>query len=184
MKKTIVMVAIMALACTAVNAEPCPIKEGKKAPCAKQMQKPQISAEMKAKMDKKKAEFDKKLNLSEEQKAKAEAIRKQGHEEMKPIAQAMKQKHDTINEIRKNDALTQGEARAKIEPLKKELGELHKKAADLRKKNMQEFESILTEKQKNTLEKMKQEGRKEFGKNQRAKHSTPHRPMPLPLEEK
>ena len=41
---------------------------------------------------------------------------------------------------------------------------LHKEARDLRFKNMQEFESILNDKQKKTLEKMKKEGRKKFQK--------------------
>ena len=48
-----------------------------------------------------------------------------------------------------------------------ELKVLEKKAHDIRKANMKEFESILTKEQKRTLKQMKKEGRKRY----QAEHS-------------
>ena len=50
---------------------------------------------------------------------------------------------------------------------------LKKQAKDLRIKNMQEFESILTDKQKKTLEKMKKEGKKNFKKHHKKRPPCP-----------
>lgn len=168
---------ILFLSVGAANAQPCPL-EGQK-PCPKmeqKCQKPPMSPEMKAKMEQKKAEFDKKLNLTDEQKTKAEQIRKDGFEKMKPVMDQIKVKKDEIKTIRQNGSLTQAEANAKVQALHKEIGELKAQAREIRKQNMQEFEAILTDKQKKTLEKMKQDGRKEFAKKHKAKKGT--RPMP------
>ena len=102
-------------------------------------------------------------------KTKAEQIRKDGFEKMKPVMDQIKAKKDEIRTIRENGALTQAEAKAKIDVLHKDIMDLKAQAKEIRKQNMQEFEAILTDKQKKTLEKMKQEGRKEFAKNHKGK---------------
>ena len=196
MKKIVLASTLALFLCTAaVQAAPCAADcncQGKaQAPCSKdcKCQKPPMNPEMKAKMDEKRAEFDKKLGLTDEQKAKSEQIRKDGFEKMKPIMDQIKVKRDEIKTIRENGSLTQAEANAKVQALHKEIMELKVQAKEIRKQNMQDFEAILTDKQKKTLEKMKQEGRKEFAKNHKAKKiggfdgrpMPPHHPAMQPL---
>ena len=200
MKKIVLASTLALFLCTAaVQAAPCAPDcdcQGKaQAPCSKdcKCQKPAMTdeqkAEMKAKMDEKRAEFDKKLGLTDEQKAKSEQIRKDGFEKMKPVMDQIKVKRDEIKTIRENGSLTQAEANAKVQALHKEIMELKGQAKEIRKQNMQDFEAILTDKQKKTLEKMKQEGRKEFAKKHKAKKiggfdgrpMPPHHPAMQPL---
>ncbi|HIS73534.1 TPA: Spy/CpxP family protein refolding chaperone [Candidatus Galligastranaerophilus intestinavium] len=200
MKKIVLASTLALFLCTAaVQAAPCAADcdcQGKaQAPCSKdcKCQKPAMTdeqkAEMKAKMDEKRAEFDKKLGLTDEQKAKSEQIRKDGFEKMKPVMDQIKVKRDEIKTIRENGSLTQAEANAKVQALHKEIMELKGQAKEIRKQNMQDFEAILTDKQKKTLEKMKQEGRKEFAKKHKAKKiggfdgrpMPPHHPAMQPL---
>ena len=54
-----------------------------------------------------------------------------------------------------------------------ELKVLEKKAHDIRKANMKEFESILTKEQKRILKQMKKEGRKKYQQNHPAKPMMP-----------
>lgn len=172
---------ILFLSVGAANAQPCPLEGQKPTPKMEQKcQKPPMNPEMKAKMEQKKAEFDKKLGLTDEQKTKAEQIRKDGFEKMKPVMDQIKVKRDEIKTIRENGSLTQAEANAKVQALHKEIGELKAQAKEIRKQNMQDFEAILTDKQKKTLEKMKQDGRKEFAKKHKAKKigGFDGRPMP------
>ncbi len=185
MKKTIVLASTLALffVTSASYAAPCPVSDvnNKGIKCEQKRiehQRPPMSPEMKAKMEKKKAEFDKKLNLTDEQKAKAEQIRKDGFEKMKPVMDQIKVKKDEIRAIRENGSLTQAEAKTKIDALHKDIMELKIQAKEIRKQNMQDFEAILTDKQKKTLEKMKQEGRKEFAKNHKGKRGPQGHPMP------
>ena len=196
MKKIVLASTLALFLCTAaVQAAPCAAVcdcQGKaQTPCSKdcKCQKPPMNPEMKAKMDEKRAEFDKKLGLTDEQKAKSEQIRKDGFEKMKPIMDQIKVKRDEIKTIRENGSLTQAEANAKVQALHKEIMELKGQAKEIRKQNMQDFEAILTDKQKKTLEKMKQEGRKEFAKKHKAKKiggfdgrpMPPHHPAMQPL---
>ena len=170
---------ILCLTVGAANAQPCPLEGQKPTPKMEQKcQKPPMSPEMKAKMEQRKAEFDKKLNLTDEQKTKAEQIRKDGFEKMKPVMDKIKVKKDEIRAIRENGSLTQAEAKTKIDALHKDIMDLKAQAREIRKQNMQDFESILTDKQKKTLEKMKQEGKKEIAKNHKGKRGPQGKPMP------
>lgn len=130
-------------------------------------------------MEARKAKFEDKLKLTDEQKAKAKEIRMKGHEEMKPIMEKIKAKRQQIDTIRKSRIAVQ-EQEKQIAAVREELKVLKKQAHELRIKNMQEFESILTTKQKKTLEKMKKEGRKNFKKNQQNRPCPP--PPPAPQE--
>ena len=110
MKKSIVLASTLALffVTSATYAAPCPVSDigNNGIKCEQKRiehQRPPMSPEMKAKMEKKKAEFDKKLNLTDEQKAKAEQIRKDGFEKMKPVMDQIKVKKDERREIREND---------------------------------------------------------------------------------
>ena len=117
----------------------------------------------------KKQKFEKRLNLSEKQKEKAKAIHQKGFEEMKPVMEQIKTLKKDIYETQKSNL----DEKAKSEKIKKDVEELkvlEKKAHEIRKANSQEFEKILTKKQKKELEKMKAEGRARFEKR--------HRPRP------
>ena len=55
----------------------------------------------------------------------------------------------------------------RLNALDKDIKNLEKKANAIRKKNMKEFESILTKDQKKILEEMKKEGRQNFEQGQK-----------------
>ncbi|MBQ2871018.1 Spy/CpxP family protein refolding chaperone [bacterium] len=166
MKKTLVLASLLAFTTTTAlaNADmPCPMaNKANKPPIEGKFQPPPPNPE---KMAEKRAEFEKKLKLTEEQKAQAKEIRMKGHEAMKPIMEQMKAKKAEFDTVMKDGSITVDEQRQKIAQLHEEMKVLKKQAKELRIKNMQEFESILTEKQKKTLAKMKEEGRKNFKKN-------------------
>lgn len=118
---------------------------------------------------KRNAEFEKRLNLTDKQKQKAEELHKKGFEQMKPIMEDLKAKQKEAFSLK--DA-TDEQSVQKREQLKKEIGLLKQQSHELRKQNMKDFESILTKKQKKELNKIKEEGRKNFEKNMK-KHPHP-----------
>ena len=167
MKKTLILASLLAFTMTSAFANvdlpqsPC---DKKLPPIEGKMQPPPPKFD-KEKMAKKQAEFEQKLKLTEEQKAQAKEIRLKGHEEMKPIMDKMMAKKLEIDAVKNNGSITVDEQKAQLGKLFSEMKELKKQARDLRIKNMQEFESILTEKQKKTLAQMKEEGKKNFKKH-------------------
>lgn len=136
--------------------------------------------------EKRRAEFEKRLNLNEEQKQKAEELHKAGFEKMKPIMEKTKEKQKELWALK--DAKDE-QSLQKKEQLKKEIGALRHEARELKKQNMKDFENILTKKQQKELQKMKEEGRKNFEKNFK-KHphpefgSRPDEPPVMPKETK
>ena len=122
----------------------------------------------KAEMDKKKAEFEKRLKLTEEQKLQIEKNRKEGHEKIKPI---FKEKHEKIMEIKKifrDETLALEQKKEKAAPLKEDIKKLNEQADALRKENMQAFENLLTDKQKKEFAKIKTEQKKAMKKRRAA----------------
>ncbi len=174
MKKTLILASLFALTITGVQAADfmtLPAKEPVR------IEKPKAPS-----MDAKKENFDKRLNLSEKQKKQAEEIRLKSREEMKPIMEQIKTKHEQGNAIVKKE-LTDDE-KAQLEQLRTEIKDLHKQAHEIRMKNMKEFEQILTKKQKAELEKMKQEGRKDFARHHKfgPRPDFGHRPVMPPVK--
>ena len=108
--------------------------------------------------------FEQRLNLSEKQKQKARQIHQQGREQMKPIMMQLGLKRQELDMI-KLSKLSEQAQQERITELNAEIKELEKQAQDIRKKNTQEFESLLNKKQKAELEKMKAEGRARFEQN-------------------
>ena len=165
LKKSLVMAALLvfATATTAFASDfkpPCNCGKPncncpKQAPC--NCQKPPKGPDF----AKRNAEFEKRLKLTNEQKAKAEAIRKKGFEQMQPLMTKLKEKRGEIEGI-KQSKLLERDKQAQIEQLQKEIGALKRGMHELRMQNMKEFESILTSKQLKELKKMKEEGRKKF----------------------
>lgn len=175
LKKSLVMAALLvfATATTAFASDfkpPCKCGKPncncpKQAPC--NCQKPPKGPDF----AKRNAEFEKRLKLTNEQKAKAEAIRKKGFEQMQPLMTKLKEKRGEIEGI-KQSKLLERDKQAQIEQLQKEIGALKRGMHELRMQNMKEFESILTSKQLKELKKMKEEGRKKF-EQKRKKNGQP-----------
>ena len=123
--------------------------------------------------EKRKAEFEQRLNLTDEQKKKAEQLRKDGFEKAKPVMEKIKEKKQEAYKLK-----TQGSDSAKLEELNKQIQALKKEAHEMRMQNMKDFESILDKKQLKELNTMKEEGRKKFeaARKQRINNGMPPRP--------
>lgn len=111
-------------------------------------------------------EFDRRLNLTDEQKAFAKAQREKSIEKIKPILNEIKVKKAKIETLSAQNAPVE-----EITALDNEVKELRKQAHEIRKANMKAFEATLTESQKKELQKMKNEGRKEFEKYHKQFHN-------------
>ena len=108
--------------------------------------------------------FENRLGLTEEQKIKAKEIRIKGHEKIKPVIEEIKAKKQEAKMVKMSRIAVQVQEE-RLAEIDAELKVLEKKAHDIRKANMKEFESILTKKQKRTLKQMKKEGRKRYQAN-------------------
>lgn len=106
-------------------------------------------------------EFEKRLNLTEEQKALAKAQREASIEKIKPIVEQIKAKKAEIEAVQKT-RMAQRAIDERVAELQGEIRELRKQAHEIRKENMKAFEATLSEEQKKELQKMKEEGRKRF----------------------
>lgn len=143
----------------------------------------------KSEMEAKKAEFEKRLNLTEKQKIQIEKNKQKDKEKMKPIFDEMKAKRAEIMSIHKNSKLTDSEKVKKVAELEKDIIDLRVKADELRRANMKNFESVLTKEQLVEFEKIKEEQKLEMEK--RFKHfqgqkriKGPKPPIGLPVEPK
>lgn len=95
------------------------------------------------------------LNLTEEQKAKADKIREASMKKLEPLR---KQRHEIkkqLKAIKENTSLTEEQKKAKAEPLLKKKKALHEQADKIRQNDMAQFEKILTPEQKKTLDEFK-----------------------------
>lgn len=108
--------------------------------------------------------FEKRLGLTDEQKAKAKEIRIKGHEKLKPVMEEIMAKKQEAKMVKMSRIAVQVQEE-RLNKIDQELKVLEKKAHDIRKVNMKEFESILTRAQKKTLKQMKSEGRKKYHAN-------------------
>lgn len=112
--------------------------------------------------------FEQRLNLTEKQKAQAKKLNEKGKAQMEPIMKKMKAKHQEMQAL-KNSSLTDEEKTQQMEKLRTEVQALDKQAREIRKKNSESFEKILTKEQKTEFEKMKAEGRARFEKTHHAR---------------
>lgn len=180
LKKSLIMASILMFAsasvCFADTKAPCNCGKPQcncpqKAPC--NCQRPPKGPDF----AKRHAEFEKRLKLTDKQKAKAEAIRKKGMEQMKPLMVKLQEKKGEIEGI-KQSKLLERDKQAQIEQLQKEIMALKRGMHELRMQNMKEFESLLTAKQLKELKKMKDEGRKKFEKEHKKCPCPPFGPRP------
>ncbi len=136
------------------------------------------------------AEIEKKLNLTDEQKAKIEKAQKLNEEKLTAISVQIKEKKQQIRETIENRKLSDEKKSEETAKLLKELDALKLQAKDLRKANYEAFENNLTEKQKKKFEKIKQDRKKEMKKRaqnfekMKKKHPHPKKEIGLPVQPK
>ncbi len=155
MKKTLILLTLFSLTLSANAAE----------------QKLEVNKVQKSEVQAKKIDqrmhrdmiFEQRLGLTELQKLKAREIRRNGHENLKPVLDEIKSKKQEAEMVRRSRMAVQMQEE-KLTVIDNELKILEKKAQDIRRANMKEFESILTREQKRTLKNMKKEGRKRYHK--------------------
>lgn len=105
-------------------------------------------------------EFERRLNLTEEQKFFAKEQREKSIEKIKPILNEINNKKSEIEKLK-----SQNGSFEMITKKENEIQELRKQAHEIRKANMKAFEATLSESQLKELKLMKSEGRKEFEKH-------------------
>lgn len=120
------------------------------------------------------ATFEQKLKLTDEQKAKAQAIREHEKEQIKPILDKIGEKFKEEKAVM-DKRLTFDERQAELAPIRKDIHELKGQIHKIKKQSKAEFESILTSKQVKQLKKMKADGMKKF-KNSRPCQKFENRP--------
>ena len=119
MKKLLILAGVLAISIStqSIAAENISPNNPPKPPCncaqAKRPDKPPFDKE----------KFEKRLKLTDAQKEQARIIREKGHEQMKPIMEKIKEKHEEINAVRLTK-LTQQMKDEQINQLRKELREL------------------------------------------------------------
>lgn len=178
MKKTLIMACALVMVSSTVMAAETSVKQ---TPARSQCDCPKCDCQRPPKgpdFKKRQAEFEQRLKLTDEQKAKANELREQGFEKMKPLMDKMKEKRAEIEAVKLSRIAPQAQ-QEKIEQLKKEIGALKQEMHRLRMENMKNFEALLTKSQLKELKKMKEEGRKNFDKEFK-KHPPKHEPMPIP----
>ncbi len=172
MKKTLLLAAILTLGASTMayagpQGCPCDCHKGPQGcpPCG--MHKPDGMKRPP------RINLDEKLKLTEQQKVKAKEIRMQGREEMEPIMNAIKTKHEQKEIIKRSTDITTEAKLEQVEKLNNQINALKKQARDLRLKNERDFEAILTPAQKKELDKLKAEGKKKaMERKQKAQKST------------
>lgn len=142
-----------------VGMPPSEFNKHKKGPVPEHIKGPRPS---KAEMEAKKAEFEKRLNLTEKQKKQIEANRKKDHEKVKPIFDQMRDKKHELRRLERDSSISQKDKAKKIDKLNSEIKVLNEKADKYRQENMKNFESILTDEQKMEFMKIKEEQKKEM----------------------
>lgn len=152
MKKILVLLTAFVLCLNATYAED-----------SERLQRNDKQAQMSLRMQKEKA-FEQRLGLTEQQKAKAKELRIKGHEKIKPVIEEIIAKKQEAKMVKMSRIAVEVQEE-RLAVIDKELKALEKKAHDIKKSNMKEFESILTRKQRNILKQMKKEGRKKYQEN-------------------
>lgn len=154
MKKLLVLMMAVYLSSVCVQAKP---------QCKPNM--PPIPPQKMTKVEREQrvAAFEKRLELTDEQKQQAKELRMQGHEKMEPVIKQLKSREEEVRMI-KNSKLAPAAQEEKLKNLYSDIKSLRKEAHDIRIENMKDFEEILTSEQKKTLKEMRQEGKREYKK--------------------
>ncbi len=121
---------------------------------------PKFTPEVKAKMEQKKAEFDKRLNLSSEQKDKMKAIHEASKAKIIPVFEKVKFEKAKLKQLKQSGASQQElqAQHAKVRTLREQI-------KTLRQEDFQQVQAILTADQQKEFNKMHEEHKKEFKKH-------------------
>jgi len=111
-------------------------------------------------------DLDKKLKLTDAQKAKAREIRMDGEKSIHPLFEQLRAKQEEKRALL-NSNINKKEQIEMIDNLNDTISCLKKQIRDVRIQNTKEFEAILTDRQKNTLDKIKINARKNMHKHPR-----------------
>jgi Spy/CpxP family protein refolding chaperone len=150
LKRALIMA--MALAVTAPVLAGTPECDCKNPPPAKQ----QLTEEQKAQFQQKMDEFETRLKLTDEQKEQARVLREKGKAEFQPLFKKMEALKAEEQKVL-NAKVAQATKDKKLEKIQADKEALKNEMMELHKKQGEEFEAILTPKQKKELEKMKKE---------------------------
>lgn len=155
MKKTLILASIIALTMTSTAYAGTTTATKVQTPAQKgQMMPP--PREFKG--DRHRAEFERRLNLTEAQKAKIEKNRKADMAKLKPIKEQIRAKKEAKFEIIKKYEETNPD----LIKLNKEIKALKEQEHKIKEANRKSFEALLTKEQKAELAKMKTEREKNF----------------------
>ena len=167
MKKTLILASIIALTMTSTAYAGATTATKVQTPAQKgQMMPP--PREFKG--DRHKAEFERRLKLTEAQKAKIEKNRKADMAKLKPIKEQIRAKKEAKFEIIKKYEETNPD----LIKLNKEIKALKEQEHKIKEANRKSFEALLTKEQKAELAKMKTKREKNF------KGHRPHHPEGRP----
>ena len=183
MKKTFMTTALIAtlfLGTIGANAAcPCQDKDGMMPPPPPghhHMHRP-LTPEQKAEMEARKAEIDKRLNITEAQKAQLKSIHEKSKAQIAPkfkqlteieyeldVIHKKKYAQDVYNVKALDNVKLSGKSE---EQLINEAKKLRSEIREIKKAHFQESQSVFTEEQKKELEKIRQEHKKEMQKKQK-----------------
>ena len=166
MKKLLILTCVISIIGSAVNAAENIGNKTNTTDNSQQIEKRVSDATVQRNKKARRNDFEQRLKLTETQKLKAQELRKIGHDRMKPIMEQIKGKKQEAKMVRLSKMTVQAQEEKLIE-IDKELTMLEKKAQEIRKQNMKDFEAILTREQKQILKNMKKEGRRNFDKERR-----------------
>jgi len=195
MKKILTTTAVAtALLFGAMSANAQPVDEkGMKVPPKYHHQnfQKEFTPEMKAKMEKRKAEIDKRLKITEEQKVQLKEIHEQSKAEIAPKIKQLSEAEFELEVLMKRKfneehfgiaTLEEVQLSGKsIDELKNEIHQLKKEIKEIKKANFEKSQAIFTDEQKKELEKMKKERIKKMKKHHKKFHK---KPCPNCLEQK
>ena len=154
MKKTLILASIIALTMTSTAYAGTTTATKVQTPAQKGQMMPPPPREFKG--DRHKAEFERRLNLTEAQKAKIEKNRKADMAKLKPIKEQIRAKKEAKFEIIKKYEETNPD----LIKLNKEIKALKEQEHKIKEANRKSFEALLTKEQKAELAKMQAERKK------------------------
>ena len=170
---TAVVMTALLLSTASVNAKPCP-KDGMMPPPHHEHMKKQLTPEQKAKMEERRAEMDKRLGITEAQKAQLKAIHEKSKAQIAPKVKRLTEVQYEIQVIEKkqiakekygvdtlNDVKLSGKS---LDQLYAEAKTLRTEIREIKKANFEESQKVFTEEQKQELKKMHEERMKELAK--------------------
>ena len=191
MKKLIATTAVMTallVGCANANAQPAHKTGMMPPPHHGDYMKP-LTPEQKAKMEKRRAEIDKRLGVTEEQKAQLKAIHEKGKTQIAPKIKKLTEVQHEIQVIERKqmnkdkfgiDTLEDVKLSGKsLDQLYAESKTLKDEIRQIKKANFEEAQKVFTEEQKAELKKMREERMKKMAKKG---HKHPHRPVMPPME--